>query len=44
MEEYFQRRDKPGAFTTKIIEEAPTQGNGYDCGVFVCKNAEKSIE
>ena len=41
MEEYFQRRDKPGAFTTKIVEEAPTQGNGYDCGVFVCKNAEK---
>ena len=25
----------------KIIENAPQQGNGYDCGVFVCQNAEK---
>ena len=25
----------------KIVENAPLQGNGYDCGVFMCQNAEK---
>ena len=28
-------------FQVKIEDKAPVQGNGYDCGVFVCQNAEK---
>ena len=41
MERYFEEKGKPTLFTTKVVENAPLQGNGYDCGVFVCQNAEK---
>ena len=40
-ETYFERRGKKETFTVKIMDNAPLQGNGYDCGVFVCQNAEK---
>ena len=40
-ETYFERRGKKETFIVKIMNNAPLQGNGYDCGVFVCQNAEK---
>ena len=40
-ERYFERRGKDNQFKIKIMENAPLQKNGYDCGVFTCQNAEK---
>ena len=41
MERYCEEKGKEVTFSTKIREDAPTQGNNVDCGVFVCQNAEK---
>ena len=40
MEEYYKQSGQIKSFHVKV-EEAPLQGNGVDCGVFVCQNAEK---
>ena len=40
-EKYFGRKGSEGAFSIKIMGNAPLQQNGYDCGVFICQNAEK---
>ena len=36
----WKKRGKTLNVKTKIDETAPLQTNGYDCGVFVCENAE----
>ena len=37
----WEKKGKPlNIIKTKIDETAPLQNNGYDCGVFVCENAE----
>ena len=41
IERKFQEAGKPKKFQIKIEENAPVQGNGYDCGVLVSQNAEK---
>ena len=41
LEQYCQSKGKSVKLKVKIIDNAPLQGNGYDCGVFVCQNAEK---
>ena len=41
MERYCNDKGKEVTFSTKIREDAPTQRNTVDCGVFVCQNAEK---
>ena len=37
---YFSLKGKEVAITKKIEEKASLQKNGYDCGVFLCQNAE----
>ena len=45
MRKFFEKMaNKAGVskqFKVKIIDQAPVQRNGVDCGVFVCQNAEK---
>ena len=41
LEHYWRTKGKVIKLKVKIIESAPLQGNGYDCGVFVCQNAEQ---
>ena len=41
IEHYARMKGKALSLKVKIIENAPLQENGYDCGVFVCQNAEK---
>ena len=36
----WKKKGKTLNVKTKIDETAPLQSNGYDCGVFVCENAE----
>ena len=38
--ELWKQKGKSLSVKTKIDESAPLQSNGYDCGVFVCENAE----
>ena len=39
---YFEMKGKEGQFKSVVIDNAPIQRNGYDCGTFVCQNAEKA--
>ena len=41
IEKYYNSRGEKQTFRIKICEDAPIQGNGVDCGIFVCQNAEK---
>ena len=41
IEHLWRRKGKSIKLKVKIMENAPLQGNGYDCGVFVCQNSEK---
>ena len=41
IEHYWRMKEKVIKLKVKIVENAPLQGNGYDCGVFLCQNAEK---
>ena len=41
IEQYWRSEDKHIKLKIKVVENAPLQANGYDCGVFVCQNAEK---
>ena len=41
VEQYWQHKGKKIQLKVKIVDNAPLQMNGYDCGVFVCQNAEK---
>ena len=41
IEQYWRSGGKLIKLKIKVIENAPLQANGYDCGVFVCQNAEK---
>ena len=41
IEEYYKRRGENQVFKIKVRDDAPIQENGVDCGVFVCRNAEK---
>ena len=41
VEHYSRMKGKSLNLKVKIIDNAPLQENGYDCGVFVCQNAEK---
>ena len=41
IEQYWRKMEKTIKLRVKVIENAPLQNNGYDCGVFVCQNAEK---
>ena len=38
--QYFSRKSKEIKITTKVEEKASLQTNSYDCGVFLCENAE----
>ena len=38
---YFERKGISDKFQIKIKENAPVQRNTYDCGVFLCQNAEQ---
>lgn len=33
----------PGTWKTEVFRDAPQQGNGWDCGVYMCKFAEALI-
>ena len=39
---YFERKGKEGQFQKQIVDNAPEQHNLYDCGPFMCQNAEKA--
>ena len=41
MEKYYADRGETVTFTFNRRQDAPDQGNGYDCGVFVCQYAER---
>ena len=41
MEKYAEQKGKAINLKKVVVENAPVQGNAYDCGVFVCQNAEK---
>ena len=41
MEEYYKDRGETVIFRIRRRRDAPLQGNGYDCGVFLCQNAER---
>ena len=41
MEKYYQDKGESITFNIRIREDAPLQGNGVDCGVFVCQYAER---
>ena len=41
IEHLWRMKGKSIKLKVKIMENAPLQGNGYDCGVFVCQNSEK---
>ena len=41
IEHYWRNRGLVIKLKVRVMENAPLQGNGYDCGVFVCQNAEK---
>ena len=41
IEEYYRQRGERQVFRIIVREDAPIQGNGVDCGVFLCQNAEK---
>ena len=39
---YFERKGKEGQFQKETVDNAPEQHNLYDCGPFMCQNAEKA--
>ena len=45
MRKFFEKMSNKASvskqFKVKIMDQAPVQRNGVDCGVFVCQNAEK---
>ena len=41
VEQYWKHKGKNIKLKVIIVDTAPVQRNGYDCGVFVCQNAEK---
>ena len=41
IEWYYKDKGEDVPFRVKIREDAPVQGNGVDCGVFVCQYAER---
>ena len=41
MEKYYHEKGESASFNIRIREDAPLQGNGVDCGVFVCQYAER---
>ena len=41
MERYYKDRGEDVNFGDRVREDAPVQGNGVDCGVFVCQYAER---
>merc|ERR1712142_650445 len=41
MEEYYKDRGETVIFRIRRRIDAPLQENGYDCGVFLCQNAER---
>ena len=41
LEKYWEQKGKVINLKKVVVENAPVQGNAYDCGVFVCQNAEK---
>ena len=38
---YFAEKNKDAGFKVDIRKDAPVQGNGHDCGIFVCLEAEE---
>ena len=41
MEKYYRDKGEKASFKVKVRKDAPLQGNGFDCGVFTCKYAER---
>ena len=41
MEKYYEEKGKEESFKIRIRNDAPTQENGVDCGVFICQYAER---
>merc|ERR1712055_699461 len=41
MEDYYKDRGETVIFRIRRRNDAPLQENGYDCGVFLCQNAER---
>ena len=41
MEKYYHDKGESASFNIRIREDAPLQGNGVDCGVFICQYAER---
>ena len=41
VEQYWRHKGKNIKLKVIVVDTAPLQRNGYDCGVFVCQNAEK---
>ena len=41
MERYYHDKGERVNFNIRIRDDAPLQGNGVDCGVFVCQYAER---
>ena len=41
IEKYYRGKGEKVNFKVRIRKDAPVQGNGFDCGVFACKYAER---
>ena len=41
IEKYYRDKGEKVNFKVKVRKDAPVQGNGFDCGVFTCKYAER---